>query len=395
MKVGDKVRFLSEVGGGTVTGFQGKDIVLVEDEDGFDIPMLKSQVVVIGQEEYEKPQQPHPQPLSGERGVSEGRGVISGSSSAASSSGHPDSVASLPNAQTLTRVAPRRGAGGEAFEASSGPGLMLNLYLAFVPNDVKAISETTFETYLINDSDFYVQVLYLSAEGANWRARFCATVEPNTKVFVEEFDRSQLGELERVAVQAMAWKPDRVFPLKPTLTTEVRLDCTKFYKMHVFQPNEFFRDPNWTVPLVRDDKPVRSLFPDADAMRQALLGQPAHEPQPARQPKKAQEGPAHSKPNRKPEIIEVDLHIEQLIDNLSGLSAGDMLMVQMKEFRRVMDEHVKQPGTRIVFIHGKGEGVLRKNILQELRARYKNCTAQDASFHEYGFGATMVKVMGA
>ena len=241
MKVGDKVRFLSEVGGGTVTGFQGKDIVLVEDEDGFDIPMLKSQVVVIGQEEYEKPQQPHPQPLSGERGVSEGR---SGSSSAASASGHPDSVASLPNAQTLTRVAPRRGAGGEAFGASCGPGLMLNLYLAFVPNDVKAISETTFETYLINDSDFYVQVLYLSAEGANWRARFCATVEPNTKVFVEEFDRSQLGELERVAVQAMAWKPDRVFPLKPTLTTEVRLDCTKFYKMHVFQPNEFFRDPN-------------------------------------------------------------------------------------------------------------------------------------------------------
>ena len=68
MKVGDKVRFLSEVGGGTVTGFQGKDIVLVEDEDGFDIPMLKSQVVVIGQEEYEKPQQPHPQPLSEERG---------------------------------------------------------------------------------------------------------------------------------------------------------------------------------------------------------------------------------------------------------------------------------------------------------------------------------------
>ena len=67
MKVGDKVRFLSEVGGGTVTGFQGKDIVLVEDEDGFDIPMLKSQVVVIGQEEYEKPQKPHPQPLSEEQ----------------------------------------------------------------------------------------------------------------------------------------------------------------------------------------------------------------------------------------------------------------------------------------------------------------------------------------
>ena len=40
MKIGDKVRFLSEVGGGIVTGFQGKDFVLVEDADGFDIPCL-------------------------------------------------------------------------------------------------------------------------------------------------------------------------------------------------------------------------------------------------------------------------------------------------------------------------------------------------------------------
>ena len=40
MKIGDKVRFLSEVGGGIVRGFQGKDVALVEGEDGFEIPML-------------------------------------------------------------------------------------------------------------------------------------------------------------------------------------------------------------------------------------------------------------------------------------------------------------------------------------------------------------------
>ena len=47
MKIGDKVRFLSEVGGGVVTGFQGKNIVLVEDADGFDIPMPINECVVI------------------------------------------------------------------------------------------------------------------------------------------------------------------------------------------------------------------------------------------------------------------------------------------------------------------------------------------------------------
>ena len=34
MKIGDKVRFLSESGGGIVKGFQGRNVVLVEDEDG-------------------------------------------------------------------------------------------------------------------------------------------------------------------------------------------------------------------------------------------------------------------------------------------------------------------------------------------------------------------------
>ena len=34
MKIGDKVRFIYEKGGGVVTGFRGKDIVLVEDADG-------------------------------------------------------------------------------------------------------------------------------------------------------------------------------------------------------------------------------------------------------------------------------------------------------------------------------------------------------------------------
>lgn len=55
MKIGDKVRFLSEVGGGVVTGFRGKDIVLVEDADGFDIPMPVRECVVIETDDYNVP----------------------------------------------------------------------------------------------------------------------------------------------------------------------------------------------------------------------------------------------------------------------------------------------------------------------------------------------------
>ena len=52
MKIGDKVRFLSETGGGIIAGFQGKDVVLVEDEDGFQIPTSIKDVVVDGGEDY-------------------------------------------------------------------------------------------------------------------------------------------------------------------------------------------------------------------------------------------------------------------------------------------------------------------------------------------------------
>ena len=52
MKIGDKVRFLSDVGGGVVAGFQGKDIVLVEDADGFQIPTSITDVVIVDNDDY-------------------------------------------------------------------------------------------------------------------------------------------------------------------------------------------------------------------------------------------------------------------------------------------------------------------------------------------------------
>ena len=52
MKIGDTVRFLSETGGGKIAGFKGKDIVLVEDEDGFQIPTSIRDVVVVNTDDY-------------------------------------------------------------------------------------------------------------------------------------------------------------------------------------------------------------------------------------------------------------------------------------------------------------------------------------------------------
>ena len=234
MKIGDQVRFLSEVGGGRVSGFQGKNIVLVEDEDGFEIPMLVQDVVVVGNEEYDNSKV---NTIEREK---------------------PLSKTPIKAREQEDHEEKRKVWKGAPLERREGE--RLNLYLSFLPDEVKEISSTGFESYLVNDSNYYMQVSLLSAEGASWHLRFCGVLEPNSKLFVEAFDRLQVNDLEHLCVQAIAWKQDKPFQLKPAITTELRLNLTKFYKLHVFHPNEFFGEPNWTEDIIRDDKPVRSAW---------------------------------------------------------------------------------------------------------------------------------------
>lgn len=360
MKIGDKVRFLSEVGGGIVTGFQGKDIVLVEDADGFDIPMPLKECVVIETDDYNmkrKPVAPAPKPK-------EAAPKVKGASVKMRADEEEEEERPI-----TYRPAERKG------------GDILNVMLAFVPQDIKAISATAFDTYLINDSNFTLYFTYLAAEGSNWRVRSYGTVEPNTKFYIEEFEKSVLNELERVAVQFIAFKDNKSFLIKPAVSVELRIDTVKFYKLHTFRESVFFEDPALIYDIVKDDALVKHVFVSADDIKDALLQK--------KEPEVLVSKPSQSK-KIKNEIIEIDLHAHELLDTTAGMSSGEILNYQLDKFRKTLEEYKNKKGQKIVFIHGKGDGVLRKSILQELKYKYKNYESQDASFREYGFGATMV-----
>lgn len=389
MKIGDKVRFLNEVGGGVVSGFQGKHTVLVEDKDGFDIPMPIDQVVVVDTDNYNIPKAEKKGKGGGtkvasnwddENGEFVGEEKPAPTSLKAQLSGDFDDDDEEedwdPSERPVTfKATPLERKGAD----------VQNLTLCFVPTDVKRVSSSSIKTYFVNESNYYVQVLYMHAQGENWAMRFNGVVPPNGKVFVETLEREDLNDLEYVCVQTLAWKEGKSFTLKPALTTEIKLDCTKFYKLHSFHASQHFDTPTWEVPVVRDDKSVRALFVDAEKLQTAMLSAA-----PQKSPK-VQEEPTAPR-TKKDSILEIDLHIDKLLDTAAGMSNADILLYQMKEFRRVMDENLKHTGKKIVFIHGKGDGVLRRNLLQELKYRYKKCTWQDASFREYGYGATQVTI---
>ena len=379
MKIGDKVRFLSEVGGGRVSGFQGKDIVLVEDEDGFEIPTSVHDVVVVEQDDYAMGKM-----------ISAKMEAQQKAEEHAATELHQDSrsIKSILNdhdEQTDMHVDEYDAADREiTFRApvqEREGGNKLSAYLAFVPVDIKEITHTRFETYIVNDSNYYIHYSYLVAEGNAWTLKSVGEVEPNTKLFIEVFGREVLNDMGRIGVQLTAYKKDKPFLLKPAIDVQFRIDPVKFYKLHVFEENEFFEQPSLLFTIVDNDEVARPLVVDSKRLKEQMYKDEkiiAHEGKKKRQ--------------KDDGTLVIDLHADELLETTAGMNAADILHYQLDVFKKTMDENKKKKGQKIVFIHGKGEGVLRHALVHELNYRYKSCTYQDASFQEYGYGATQVTI---
>ena len=89
-------------------------------------------------------------------------------------------------------------------------------------------------------------------------------------------------------------------------------------------------------------------------------------------------------------ILEVDLHINQLVKSVRGLDNYDMLNLQLDTAKRKVEYAISKRIPKIVFIHGVGEGVL-KSELNRLLNKYP-VKYYDASYKKYGLGATEVYV---
>ena len=355
VKVNDIVRFLNDVGGGRVARIDG-NTVYVEDEDGFERPVQAREVVVVDTAKttasaYERPLKVKSKLVEPDKPK------------------HKETPAPLPPV------------------VETEEGEKLNIVLAYGATELKHLNTTTFWSVLVNDSNYYLALTYMSRRDADgeWTTRWSGTIEPNMQVDLDEFGHDDLQQLEHVAVQYIAYKQGKSYKLKNPALVEQRLDVTKFYKLHCFQANEYFDEPVIAVTVTRNDLPARQHFIDSSALERAMREKRAAD-RPKVRPVQKHQG------KKQDDLIVQDLHIAELLDNLNGLTNSDMLGYQLDKFREVMKQNENKVGQKIVFIHGKGEGVLRHAILSELKRKWPHCTAQDASFQEYGFGATQVTI---
>lgn len=89
--------------------------------------------------------------------------------------------------------------------------------------------------------------------------------------------------------------------------------------------------------------------------------------------------------------VEIDLHIEKLVDSDRGMTSFDILNLQLDTARYRLEHAIRNRIPRLVFIHGVGEGVLKME-LETLFGRYDHIEVSEADPRKYGYGATEVYI---
>lgn len=349
-RIGDKVRFLNETGGGKITRTDDRDYLYVMTEDGFEIPVRDNELILqtpsSGVPEDRNPADRFPKGTEKE----------------------PEHVRSASRKPDLPE---------NPIPANVPAGSPVTLLLGLVPDDFDAVFKASINVFLINDSEYFLYYMAGYQKQGKYYFLKSGEIEPNTKCFLADFDQVSLGRIALFHLQALPVSAGQYSRMLP-LDMEINIAQYDFMKNHMYKANAYF-DERALIPGVTPVVIVRQLKADEHSANGIEGVNPVSQGE-----KKARTGGS--------DTMEVDLHIEALRDDYSGLSNGDMLRIQMNGFRSALEDAIRKKVKRIVFIHGVGNGTLKLEIRNELKRNYPEVTCQDASFKEYGFGATMVHI---
>ena len=352
IKKGDRVKFLNDTGGGIVTRIDHKT-AYVENEDGFEVPVSISQL------------------LPGELPASESTPFTTVSTRTL----HEE--VSAASFQPLPEKAP------DYIDLASDPNesntdSSINVLLAWIPLRKKD-RKTVYDLYLVNDCSYHIMyVAAMNSEGT-YRGLQAGMLECDTTIHLTQISGEELNQISSIRIELLFFKKGIYMPQEPILY-ELKID--EFYLTDAinYSTNEYF-DEKALIYNITEEYLMTEIENVAYELQTHFIKQKQQIDQPIPKPEK--KAPEH-------DTEEVDLHIEQLVDNHKSLTPIEMLDIQMKHFAASLEEAKRNRKKRIVFIHGVGNGRLRLEIQRVLQQKHPKLRHQDASFKEYGFGATLV-----
>ncbi len=357
-RIGDKVKFLNEAGGGYVTEIMSPSMVKVSNEDGFEIPYPVSELLQLQTATEEDPAAK----FFDEEYSS------------------PPELVEKSEAEAVVQT----DQSSKLFKRKSMQ-LKEGVYLAFVPQDQKWLTGGLMDIYLLNHSahDILFALFQNQEEEGSVLNKDYDAIGPHSKYLIDTIEREDLETYAEGYVQALfiPTKPtDKVIaPLNKQYKTKLaKLYQEKYYKfVDILNENAFVLEMGNMEYLSMISKKI----PKAEQASQdnTKLKPTATERSLIEYHKTA--------------ILEaeVDLHISALMDDYSHLKAHDILDKQMDYFNRCLEDAMRLQYKKVIFIHGIGNGTLKKRLKDELRG-YEEIEVRDASYQRYGYGAIEVNI---
>jgi len=354
--IGDKVRFLNDVGGGTVTKIIDKRTVAVQTDDGFEIPALDSELVIIGTGDEKLLSIIPDKETSGTKTAGK----------------KPANAASSDIKKNSEPVIIRK-------DVNDPQGNTIGLYLAFVPDTPSKLNSSNQSLFIINDSDY--RMFYSLSAWIQQNATPLKTglLLPDSKELIKVYTNSELINQFVINVQSLFFKNTQ-FAIQQPEYLDVTINPIKLCKDSYFTENDFFDENAYIISIADSKKEEILMKVTNDAIKESIF---------------QKDTPVKPKPPKavKSEIEEIDLHIHELIDNYQNLSASEIIQTQLARFETALEGGIRSSSTKkMVFIHGLGNGKLKLEIRKILETKYTKFKYQDASFKEYGFGATLVYI---
>ncbi|GAA4380222.1 Smr/MutS family protein [Hymenobacter koreensis] len=384
MNIGDRVRLMSGREEGIVTRILDNDLVEVTIDD-FPVPVMRRELVVIAAEEFK----------------AFGGSQLAPSQVAGKSSVKPSGKGgNKPAPASQTATASASGVTSKEEKPAPLPPAPKGLYLALLMQTSELMA-----VHLINNTD--AEVLYTFGEervGGQYRALTAGKLEPKTAS--QPLGHRHLKDFEQWPASIVQLLPSQ--PNSPVLY-DVLL------KRLTFKANTFYSSRREAPVLKReaylfqlDEKPAAPIAVPTE--EQAAAPAPKAQEVPTISPSQLRDqlaeklrGDAKSVvPSPKPEpakaIVapnhEVDLHLEALQPEggTEGLSNTAMLELQVNAFEDALSRALATGMHEIIFIHGTGNGTLRKELHKRLSRNRDIKFFEEARKEKFGYGATLVRL---
>jgi len=347
-KAGDKVKFLNDKGGGVVVREIDSRMVLVAIEDGFEVPVLSTDLVIDPANKREK-----------EKKIAE---VLQ------------KEVQLQVKQQAEEEDAARKGT-LRRFAKNMEPE---GVYLAFVPHDQQWILTGVLDVVLINHSDAEMLYSFMVENEGTFENIDYGQVAPHGKVVIESISRDDLNFWSNGILQALLIEEKAGYFYQPV------------HAPYSVKPNRFYKEGSYVPSAILGEKAIMVNLQPIDALKGKAasnlqlqkegLGSKAAVKDIVR------EKPAIDKHNSGMGEAVVDLHIGELLDNIAGMSSQDLFRIQMDYFHKMLQSAIENDYNKVTFIHGVGNGVLKNAIIKALES-YKGSENRMASMSKFGVGA--------